>query len=73
MTSLMGFFSVFTFLQNSYGDEPQSGLCATKRGLGTWVTSFFLMSRLSKRMNHPISFPPGKEKRKERASEVVFD
>lgn len=39
-----------------------------QRGLGTWVTSLFLMSRLNERMNHPISFYPGKEKR-ERVSE----
>lgn len=37
--------------------------CVQQRGLGTWVTSLFLMSRLNKRMNHPISFYPGKEKR----------
>lgn len=34
------------------------------RGLGPWVTSLFLMSWLNKRMNHPICFHPGKEKKK---------
>lgn len=37
------------------------------------TSQIFLMSRLNRRMNHPISFHPGKEKRKERVSEMAFD